>query len=320
MVCENRGKVTADNRNKAWSMARRIDGMIDKYDDYPNGISERDIESATSVQLARVIEIYTQEFTEVIEEVIDLSDNLKIKIEKYRIYSKIVSNQLRIFDEENGIQVSLLLGSLLEGTLQFFLYAFEQDYINARWKQWEISDAQFSVITQKIKLHLDGFETDGVLTKRQKDSLLAIIQKELDTRKNGKNIDRIMLDELIGLCSNQQIFDKKTDVGKRTIEAMNRIREARNNIHVFSRYPIPTKDEIVDDAKQFCLIMKDLLFRISCISEDRRKEAFKEIVLDIPGTVIIDVNDNYEVLGIHGRDKSLIEKLMNTEEDKHNEQ
>ena len=54
--------------------------------------------------------------------------------------------------------------------------------------------------------------------------------------------------------------------------------------------------------------------------EDRRKEAFKEIVLDIPGTVIIDVNDNYEVLGIHGRDKSLIEKLMNTEEDKHNEQ
>ena len=61
--------------------------------------------------------------------------------------------------------------------------------------------------------------------------------------------------------------------------------------------------------------MKDLLFRISCISEDRRKEAFKEIVLDIPRAVIIDVNDNYEVLGIHGRDKSLIEKLMNAEED-----
>ena len=83
--------------------------MIDKYDDYPNGISESDIEAATTFQLARIIEIYTQEFTEVIEEVIDLSDNLKITIEKYRIYSKIVSNQLRIFDEENGIQVSLLL-------------------------------------------------------------------------------------------------------------------------------------------------------------------------------------------------------------------
>ena len=163
-------------------------------------------------------------------------------------------------------------------------------------------------------------KTDGVLTKRQKDSLLEVIQNELGTRKKGKNIDRIMLDELIGLCSNQKIFDTKTDAGKRTIEAMNRIRDARNNIHVFSCYPIPTKDEIVNDARQFCLIMKDLLFRISCISEDRRKEAFKEIVLDIPGAVIIDVNDNYEVLGVHGRDKFLIENLMNTEEDKHNEQ
>ena len=46
--------------------------MIDKYDDYPNGISESDIESATTFQLARIIEIYTQEFTEVIEEVIDV--------------------------------------------------------------------------------------------------------------------------------------------------------------------------------------------------------------------------------------------------------
>lgn len=98
------------------------------------------------------------------------------------------------------------------------------------------------------------------------------------------------------------MIDKYDDYPKRTIDAMNRIRDARNNIHVFSCYPIPTTDEIVNDARQFCLIMKDLLFRISCISEDRRKEAFKEIVLDIPGAVIIDVNDNYEVLGIHGRD------------------
>lgn len=294
--------------------------MIDKYDDYPNGISESDIESATTVQLARIIEIYTLEFAEVIEVIVNLSDDLKSKLEKYGIYSKIVSKQLRIIDEENGIQVSLMLGSLLEGTLQFFLYAFEQDYINARWKQWDIPDEQFSVIIQKIKLELDGLKTDGVLTKRQKDSLLEIIQNELGTRKNGKNIDRIMLDELIGLCSNQKIFDTKTDAGKRTIEAMNRIRDARNNIHVFSRYPIPIKDEIVNDAKQFCLIMKDLLFRISCLNEDRRKEAFKEIILDIPGAVIIDVNDNYEVLDIHGRDKSLIAKLINTEEDKHNEQ
>lgn len=301
-------------------MARRIDVMINKYDDYPNGISERDIESATSVQLARIIEIYTQEFTEVIEEVIDFSDDLKIKLKKYRSYSKIVSNQLRIFDEKNGIQVSLLLGSLLEGTLQFFLYAFEQDYINARWKHWKISNDQISVIIKKIRLHLDGLITDGVLTEEQKYSLLKIIKKELYTRKDGKKIDRIMLDELIGLCSNQKIFDKKTDEGKRTIEAMNRIRDARNNIHIFSRYPIPTKDEIVNDAKQFCLIMKDLLFRISCISEDLRKESFKEIVLDIPGTVIIDINDNYEVLEIHGSDKPLVEKLMNTEEEKRNEQ
>ena len=51
-----------------------------------------------------------------------------------------------------------------------------------------------------------------------------------------------------------------------------------------------------------------------------RKEAFKEIILDIPRAVIIDVNDNYEVTDIHGRDKSLIEKIFNIEEDKHNEQ
>ena len=245
--------------------------MIDKYDDYPNGISESDIESATTIQLARIIEIYTLEFAEVIEEVVNLSDDLKSKLGKYGIYSKIVSKQLGIIDEENGILVSLMLGSLLEGTLQFFLYAFEQDYINARWKQWDIPDEQFTAIEDKIKLQLDGMKTDSIFTKKQKDSLLEIIQNELVTRKNGKNIDRIMLDELIGLCSNQKIFDTKTVAGKRTIEAMNRIRDARNNIHVFSRYPIPIKDEIVNDAKQFCLIMKDLLFRISCINEDRRK-------------------------------------------------
>lgn len=281
--------------------------MIDKYDDYPNGISESDIKLANTFQLARIIEIYTHEFTEVIKEVVELSDNLKNKLEKYSIYSKIVSKQLTILDEENGVQVSLLLGSLLEGTLQFFLYAFEQDYISAKWKQWDVSDEQFSVIIKKVKLHFDELKADGDLTKKQKDSLLEIIQKELDIRKNGKIIDRIMLDELIGLCSNQKIFDMKTDAGKRTIEAMNRIRDARNNIHVFSSYCIPNKDEIVSDTKQFCLIVKDLFFRISCINEGRRKEAFKEIILDIPGAVIIDVDDNYKILGVHGRDTSLIE-------------
>lgn len=42
-----------------------------------------------------------------------------------------------------------MLGSLLEGTLQFFLYAFEQDYLNSRWKQWDIQEAKFSEITEK---------------------------------------------------------------------------------------------------------------------------------------------------------------------------
>lgn len=287
--------------------------MIDKYEDYPNGISESDINSANTAQLARIIEIYTLEFNEVISEVVDLTDELKNKLNKYNSYSGIVSKQLREISVENAIQVALLLGSLLEGTLQFFLYAFEQDYVNSRWKQWDVSDEQFAVITAKIKEHFEGLKTDGSLTKKQKDSLLEINQRELDVRKNGKIIDRIMLDELIGLCSNQKIFDTKTEEGKNVIKAMNRIRDARNNIHVFSSYSIPTMEEVIDDVKQFCLIMKDLFFRISCINEDRRKEAFKEIVLDIPGAVILDVNDNYEILGVHGRDKSVIEKLLNDE-------
>lgn len=128
-----------------------------------------------------------------------------------------------------------------------------------------------------------------------------------------------MLDELIGLCSNQKIFDKGTEAGKKTIEAMNSIRDARNNIHLFSRHPIPRKNEIENDVKRFCLIMKDLLFRISCINENRRKEAFKEILLDIPRAVIIDVNDNNEILEVHGRDKNRIEEILNTMKSRNND-
>lgn len=196
--------------------------LIDKYDDYPVGISEKDIIDANESKLARIIEIYTNEFLIAVKRETSKIEELSEQINRYQIFSKLLINSLKdwcsekLSDSEKTLQTSIYLGSMLEGSLQMFLYVFKNDYLNTRWKEWynidDDGDAQ-SVDIEKIKKDisevLNQLVANKTINPKQKNSLKCIIYQELKIRENGKPIDRIMLDELIRLFEHEEILEKK---------------------------------------------------------------------------------------------------------------
>ena len=117
--------------------------MLGKYDDYPNGIHEKHIEQADMNGLARIIDIFTAEYVLILEKE-KISDVNAVKhISRYRIFADLLTSSLRKWNdntltlEEKILQASIYLGSMLEGSLQFFLFAFNTDYDSTEWKKWQ---------------------------------------------------------------------------------------------------------------------------------------------------------------------------------------
>ena len=122
-----------------------------------------------------------------------------------------------------------------------------------------------------------------------------------------------MLDELIRFFEKINILwtnfevghdnSEETESSEALIERMDNIREARNGIHIFSKYETPTPEAVVGRVRDLCLILKDLLFRTRCINEETRRQAFLESLLEIPGTTYIEIDDSYRITSIrHSED------------------
>jgi len=301
--------------------------MIDKYEEYPNGISEQDIQDAEITGLARIIEILANEYLEnVNRELIDFEKHERY-ISKYQVFLSTFVSLLKSWDElpfsdlEKCLQISILTGSLLEATLQLFLLVFRKDFETSKWRIWHVVENNetvkfdFEMIIDRLKQATMELQDEGVIRRKQREDINEAIKNELMMRQKGRLINKMMIEELVRLFEHEEIFDLRMpdengklldddeQSGKNLIAKMDRIREARNNVHVFTESSIPSTTEGVENIRVLCSIMKDILFRIRCLNEGQRKEAFRELVLDIPGVKLIDVDDEYRIIDIHERKK-----------------
>ena len=210
--------------------------MLDKYDDFPLGISENNIMDADETKLTRIIEIYTNEFLIAVKRETSKTEELSEQINRYQLFSNLLINALNCWNSESlsssekTLQASIYLGSMLEGSLQMFLYVFKNDYLNTRWKEWyNIDDDGNSqpVDIEKVKSDisnvLNQLVTNKTISSKQKNNLKDILYQELKIRDKGKTIDRIMLDELIRLFEHEEILEAKRNGIKVTESLENNI-------------------------------------------------------------------------------------------------
>ena len=217
-------------------------------------------------------------------------------------------------EETTVVQASIYIGSILEGSLQFFLLCFEEDFRESNWRIWEDKkEEDFEAIRNRIGGLLTELADEGILSSNQRKNLKKALSKELTVREKGKKIERIMLDELIRFFEKFNILwtnfevghnnNEETESSEALIERMDNIRETRNSIHIFSKYETPTPEAVVSRVRDLCLILKDLLFRTRCINEETRRQAFLESLLEIPGATYIEIDDSYRITSIrHSED------------------
>jgi len=280
--------------------------MLFKYDDFPMGINEEIIFNADVNELARIIEIYSFELYNAVERTVEKKEDFNKALERLKSFSNLLMSTLKMWnnkeigDKEKVLQTSIYLGSVLEGVLQLFLFAFESDYIDAHWKEWYNEDgekADFDHIKDKIYLKLNELVNEKIITAKQKRDIKEAINNELKYR-NGKEISKIMLNELISLFEHEKILydyinDENGSVvrddinGKIIIDKMNRIREGRNSIHIFTHCKELAKDEMIELVRDLCFVMRDMLFRVRCLDEQEKSKAYIESIVENCGAKLI---------------------------------
>lgn len=295
--------------------------MFDKYEDYPNGISRYAILNASTTQLSRILEIEIAEYRDAIEHCLENNTELESPLNRLSNMGQLLSETLSSWDNVDNseetmvIQASIYIGSILEGSMQFFLLCFEKDFHESNWKIWEDKKKEdFEAIRNRISDLLTELADEGILSSDQRKSLKETFVSELKVRQKGKKIERIMLDELIRLFERFNIlwtnFDvdhdnsEETESSKALIKRMDNIREARNSIHVFSKCKTPTPEAVVSRVRDLCLILKDILFRTRCINDETRRQAFLESLLEIPEATYIEIDDSCRITSIrHSEDR-----------------
>lgn len=223
------------------------------------------IATASVKELGMVVRELNNEFIEAATSAI--KEDVTIPMKRFRLYSTFLENVLmnEVTPEESflHLQISLCTGSLTEGLLQLFLLAYKHDFIEAHWKQWNGTD--IDQLREMNENHLCTLVEQKTITGDQKKSLLELLKREYKIRKNGREIIVIMLDELIGFCKNQEVF---TLTDRESIQNLESIRDCRNNIHIFTSKSIPSFETVIQNVRNYCLIVLELISRVNGVIED----------------------------------------------------
>lgn len=248
-------------------MFRNIQHHFDE--DYRNAHNPEYILTASPRELTVVVRELCNEFIETVEYVV--VPPLVNEIEKFSLFfsilTKCLSSENVREEKAQHLEMAICTGSLLEATLQMFLLAYRQDYVEAQWKLWPNTDVE--KIKTSIAECLQGLVDEKTINSEQKGKILEGLKSDLKYRQNQKAVSVIMLDELIGFCKNQKIFfvrsydtEPPQEMPGEEYGQMELIRDYRNNIHVFTPKKIPTFDEALQNIRNYCVILIDLITRL----------------------------------------------------------
>ena len=166
--------------------------------------------------------------------------------------------EIGIYDdsiEELGKRINLwiVLGSLVEMTMQIFLSVYLYDYQRSNWLQWE----EFEIgKTDKILTGLiDELLDKGIINNDVSKALKNSLKKTIKKHTQVKEIDKIMLDELI------QFFNKMEIIGSEEKEQLQIIQRNRNCIHAYSEREINSWQYLKESVYFFLYLLKKITAR-----------------------------------------------------------
>lgn len=218
------------------------------------------IASVEPREMAIIVRELHDEFLQTINAVVE--EDIAVPQNRFSLFGRLLEdclNNENIGEQQSiHLQMAICTGSLMEAALQMFLIAYRHEYIESHWKQWINTDVD--MLCQSIGAHLNTLICNKTINAEQRKSILSILKNDFSTRKNGKSISMIMLDELIGFCRNQKIFHYIDHNVEPIVETegleygqMEKIRDCRNNIHVFTKKDIPVFDDTLQNVRNYCM-------------------------------------------------------------------
>lgn len=162
-----------------------------------------------------------------------------------------------LFDDvPNGklINCWVLLGALIEVALQMFLTIYIMDYKNMAWQQWK--DFKSQEVRESLFSTLRVLVQNGNLTSKQSESIKNAIEEKIYEHTVEHPVERVMLDELIQICEQEELFNREVNSYMRLIQ------KSRNAIHAYIDRTIGTWNELQYATRFLVAFVNELVFRL----------------------------------------------------------
>lgn len=159
-------------------------------------------------------------------------------------------------DVQNGRLINswILLGSLAEVSIQIFLTVYINDYENSSWQQWK--DFEPAEVKRRLFETLNDLVQNGNLTSKQSKSLKKAIDSKILEHTVEHPIEKVMLDELIQLCEQEELFDSEA------IGYLRLIQNSRNAVHAYVNRTIGTWNDLQYATRFFAAFLIEIMMRL----------------------------------------------------------
>lgn len=165
-------------------------------------------------------------------------------------------------DSQNATKLNswILLGSLVETTLQMFLAFYIDDYRNAKWQQWE--DFKAEQVQKPIIGFIQKLVDEENLEAAHAKSLKNAIKETIKEHTKEHHVQKIMLDELIQLYAALDLLKEDE------LACLKEIQSNRNGIHSFQSRTIGTWADLQYCVRFFCYLMDWVLNHLPDIPDE----------------------------------------------------
>lgn len=168
-----------------------------------------------------------------------------------------------VFDNvQNGRLINswILLGSLTEVSIQIFLTIYILDYENSSWQQWK--NFNQDEVKKCLFATLNNLVQNGTLTSEQSTTFKNAIKSKIREHTVEHPVEKVMLDELIQFCEQQNLFDDDT------IWYLRLIQQNRNAIHAYMDRTIGTWNDLQYATRFFVAFLNEMMFRLPELPDD----------------------------------------------------